>query len=120
MRNDHHNVLDLGIPYEQKIVWRLFWSYFFTKDRPEQTSILLKECDCQHTKTADMSSIWTIVRWGPSQANEHVGIAFGHDGKLKLLLGFDHTKSRYTPKAVSAICKRIILIILALQKHGVI
>lgn len=120
MKNYHHNVFDLGILYDPKIVQRLFRRYCLAKDRPEETSLILEECNCQHTKEVDMSVIWDFVRWGSSAANEYVGIAFGHDGKLKLLIGWDHKNSRYTAKAVSTICKKVILIIAALQKHGVI
>lgn len=119
MKKINNVEFDLGISYDQKMVHRLF-GYYLRKDRPEETNLILKECDCDCTQANDMRAIWAFVRWGSSGANEYVGIAFGHDGKLKLLIGWDYKNSRYTAKAVSTICKKVILIILALQKRGVI
>lgn len=119
MSEYHMRVFDLGIPFDRKKQHHLL-GWILRRDAPIEYEQLMKKMDSFSGSHEGMRSVGNHVRWGRSQACESVNIAFGHDGKLKLVLGWEYKNSRYTPMAVAVICKKVIQIVLALQEHGVI
>jgi hypothetical protein len=113
-------VYDLGIRYNTLAFQEIFCGHKYPWDAPKELFAILKQTNGGHAVDKGVHELETIVRWGRGRAQERVCILFGKDGNLKLSIGDGEFNSRYSPKAVAAISRQVVVILNCLRNFKII